>query len=92
MKFLQSMNVSGNGMKSKLVRINGFLMSTIFDFFAIQETWLNATVSEDRCDSRDRRFRGGGVALLIRNSIDFWYIEFKACANAFWSSLVKVVG
>lgn len=46
---LQSMNCPG--IKSKLSKINCFLMNTMIDVFAIQETWLSPIVGDFTCPS-----------------------------------------
>lgn len=82
-----TMNLSG--MKSKIHNINNILTQNHFHIYAIQETWLNSTVTSeeiiagtnysiirnDRSTFLSNRKNGGGVAILIHNSIKYAQID-----------------
>lgn len=81
------MNMSG--IKTKIHKINDVLSQEHFHVYAIQETWLNHTVTSDEIIAgtnysivrHDRslflsnRVNGGGVAMLIHKSIAFAEID-----------------
>lgn len=84
---IYTMNMSG--IKSKVYKINDKLSQQHFHVYAIQETWLNESVSSDeiigntqysivrndRAHFRANRKNGGGVMCLIHNSIKYAEIE-----------------
>lgn len=80
-----------SGLKSKIHNISNILSQEHFHICAIQETWLNHTVSDleiiggtnyaiirnDRCHFLSNRVNGGGVMILIYNSVKDTEIQIE---------------
>lgn len=83
---IYSQNISGG--KSKIYRLNDFLINTTFDIIALQETWYDNTVNSaeiiaasnfqicrmDRSKFQSNRSKGGGICLFIRDGIEYMEI------------------
>ena len=87
--------INAGSVNSKSAVITNFLASNDFDVLAITETWLTVERGDDDlrllCPDGFNVFHlprvgitGGGVAVLVRDSIDRYYICFpRHCAEIF---------
>lgn len=86
-KNMKICSINPRSVKNKTVAISDFITSDDFDIIAITETWLNNSVDKT-CSSelvpngyrmkqvpRPGKTRGGGVAIIYKNSIDFKLIS-----------------
>lgn len=78
----------------KFVAFKNFLIHSNIDVFCLSETWLSNAVSNDSIYIEgytllrvDRLHRGGGIALYLRNNLQFNLIQTSNVIEQLWVSL-----
>lgn len=85
------MNVNARSVVNKVEDIEAMVLEHEPDIILITETWLHKNILDSEIAPksyvlvrRDRDSRGGGVALLVRDNIDFITLPVPADIEAVW--------
>ena len=96
----KSLNVCFSNVRSLLPKIDEFRLTCLSlecDIFGVTETWLSDEILDDEVHvpgysvlRRDRSRHGGGIALYIRESLNFEVLPLPELANAIELMIVRV--
>jgi exonuclease III len=91
---LKAAHVNARSLVPKLEDIKHFLTEANIDILAVSETWLNSNISNSDIDingfnlvRRDRDGRGGGVCILVNNSIRYCPVNTSPVIEQVWITI-----
>lgn len=78
----------------KFFDLSNYVLESDFDIFTISETWLNSDISNDALKidrynlvRKDRKGRGGGVCMFIKNIFKYNVIKTNDSIEQLWLSV-----